>query len=297
MRNTDMNAAAQSGGERKACEGLRNALTVDVEDYFQVSAFAATVSRASWDTWPTRIERNMDILLELFADHEVRATFFTLGWIAERYPDLVRRMVAGGHELASHGYDHRRVTELNADAFRQDLARAKGILEDRGGVRVIGYRAPSFSIDERTPWAMDCLLETGHRYSSSLYPIVHDHYGSPQAPRSPFKPRPGRDFLELPMATVRFAGRNWPAAGGGYFRLLPYRLSCWSLRRINRHDGQPFIFYMHPWEIDPRQPRPPRISMKTRFRHYLNLQRMQLRLQRLLQDFHWDRIDRIFLES
>lgn len=284
-------------GDQTARTGLCNALSVDVEDYFQVSAFAGTIARESWDDWPQRIERNMDILLELFAEHGSRVTFFTLGWIAERYPQLVRRIVAGGHELASHGYDHQRVTGFDAESFRQDLARAKGILEDCGGVRVIGYRAPSFSIDERTPWAMDCLLETGHRYSSSLYPIAHDHYGSPRASRWPFQPRPGSGFLELPLATLRFAGRNWPAAGGGYFRLLPYGISRWSLRKINRGDGQPFIFYLHPWEIDPQQPRPPRINVKTRFRHYVNLHRMQSRLQRLLLDFHWGRIDRVFLES
>ncbi|MCO6441164.1 MAG: DUF3473 domain-containing protein [Nitrococcus mobilis] len=286
---------AHGAGEATARARLRNALSVDVEDYFQVSAFAGTVPRTSWDDRPARIERNMDILLELFAEHRAQVTFFTLGWIAERYPQLVRRMVAEGHELASHGYDHQRVTELDAGSFRRDLARAKGILEDCAGVRVIGYRAPSFSINERTPWAMDCLLETGHRYSSSLYPIAHDHYGSPQAPRWPFKPRPGREFLELPMATLRLAGRNWPAAGGGYFRLLPYAFSRWSLRRINRCDERPFIFYLHPWEIDPQQPRPSKISVKTRFRHYVNLHRMQSRLQRLLLDFQWDRIDRIFL--
>lgn len=284
-------------GKSPTATRLRNALTVDVEDYFQVSAFAGSIARESWDNWPQRIERNMDILLELFAEHGIQVTFFTLGWIAERYPYLVRRMVAGGHELASHGYNHQRVTELNAESFRRDLARAKGILEDCSGVRVIGYRAPSFSIDERTPWAMDCLLETGHRYSSSLYPIAHDHYGSPRAPRWPFQPLPGSGFLELPVATVRIVGRNWPAGGGGYFRLLPYGISHWSLRAINRRDGHPFIFYLHPWEIDPQQPRPPRISMKTRFRHYVNLHRMQARLHRLLQDFHWDRVDRIFLES
>lgn len=280
-----------------ACAQLRNALTVDVEDYFQVSAFAGLIARESWDDWPQRIERNMDILLELFAEHDIQVTFFMLGWIAERYPQLVRRLVAGGHELASHGYDHQRVTGLDAESFRRDLVRAKGILEDCSGVRVIGYRAPSFSINERTPWAMDCLLETGHRYSSSLYPIAHDHYGSPQAPRWPFQPRPDREFLELPVATLRFAGRNWPAAGGGYFRLLPYGVSYWLLRKINRRDGRPFIFYLHPWEIDPKQPRPPKISAKTRFRHYVNLHRTQSRLQQLLLDFHWDRVDRIFLES
>ncbi|HET8702093.1 MAG TPA: XrtA system polysaccharide deacetylase [Nitrococcus sp.] len=283
--------------ELEACTELRNALSVDVEDYFQVSAFASTIARGSWDEWPARIERNMDVLLGLFAEHGIRVTFFTLGWIAERYPQLVRRIVAGGHELASHGYDHQRVTGLDAESFRQDLARAKGILEDCGGVRVIGYRAPSFSIDEHTPWALDCLIETDHRYSSSLYPIAHDHYGSPQAPRWPFQPRPSSEFLELPVATLRFVGRNWPVAGGGYFRLFPYGISQWSLRRINRCDRRPFIFYLHPWEIDPQQPRLPKIGMKTRFRHYLNLHRMQPRLQRLLLDFHWDRIDRIFLES
>ncbi|MDN5872687.1 MAG: DUF3473 domain-containing protein [Nitrococcus sp.] len=280
---------------RKQPADLRNALTVDVEDYFQVSAFAGTISRQSWDDWPRRIERNMAILLELFAERGLQVTFFILGWIAERYPQMVRRIVDAGHELASHGYDHQRVTALDAKAFRVDVERAKGILEDCSGVRVIGYRAPSFSINERTPWAVDCLLETGHRYSSSLYPIAHDHYGAPRASRWPFQPRPGSGFLELPVATARIAGRNWPAAGGGYFRLLPYAISRWSLRRINQREVRPFIFYLHPWEIDPEQPRPAGLPARTRFRHYVNLSRTQRRLERLIEDFHWDRVDRVFL--
>lgn len=276
---------------------LRNALTIDVEDYFQVSAFEGVIGRDDWERQPPRVDRNLGRLLDLFAAHGAHATFFTLGWVAERYPALVRRIVDEGHELASHGHDHRRVTSLDAAGFRADLQRAKAVLEDVGGTAVRGYRAPSFSIDASTPWAVDCLAETGHHYSSSLYPIRHDHYGAPDAPRWPHRPTGGHDLIELPVATVRLAGRNWPAGGGGYFRLLPYGVSRWTLRRINGHDGRPFIFYLHPWEIDPEQPRPAGLPARTRFRHYVNLSRTQRRLERLLADFCWDRVDRIFLEG
>ena len=271
---------------------LMNALTVDVEDYFQVSALAPHIDRASWDSLPCRVERNVQRLLELFEQRGARATFFTLGWIAERYPRLVRDIVAGGHELASHGYGHLRASEQGQEAFRADVTRAKALLEDIGGRAVAGYRAPSFSIDASNPWAFDILLETGHRYSSSVYPVQHDHYGMPDAPRFSYAARPG--FTEIPVTTTRLFQRNLPAGGGGYFRLAPYSLSRWALRRVNRVDEQPAIFYFHPWEIDPGQPRVAGTSLKTRFRHYVNLDKTEARLGRLLQDFRWGRVDDVF---
>jgi len=276
---------------------LRNALSVDVEEYFQVSALAPAVPRSSWEQRPSRVEASVDALLELFARHDARATFFTLGWVAERRPGLVRRVVDAGHELASHGYAHDRVTSFTRETFREDLTRAKGILEDIGGVAVRGYRAPSFSIDATTPWALETIRETGHVYSSSIYPIQHDHYGMPDAPRWPYQPLDGEAFWELPVATARLMNRNLPAAGGGYFRLLPYFWSKRLLRRINQVDEKPAIFYFHPWEIDPDQPRVGGLPLKSRFRHYVNLAHMKDRLDRLLGDFRWDRIDRVFLES
>ena len=277
--------------------GVINAMTVDVEDYFQVSALAPHIPRESWSARQCRVEQNLDRILALFDRHGARGTFFTLGWIAERYPGAVRRIVDCGHELASHGYGHERVSDLDPDAFHADITRAKGLLEDVGGVAVHGYRAPSFSIGRSNLWALDLLARTGHRYSSSIYPVHHDHYGMPEAPRHPHRPAGADGILEVPPATLSLAGRNLPAAGGGYFRLLPYAASRQALRRINRADAQPAVFYFHPWEIDPGQPRIPGISLKTRFRHYLNLHRMEARLERLLADFQWDRMDRVFASA
>lgn len=274
---------------------LRNALTIDVEDYFQVSAFVPYIDRSSWDARECRVERNMDRILGLLAASNTKATFFTLGWIAERYPQVVRRIVEGGHELASHGYGHERASDLSEAAFLDDITRAKGILEDLGGVSVQGYRAPSFSIGEGNLWAFDSLLKAGYRYSSSIYPIRHDHYGMPDAPRYAHEVRPG--LLEIPITTIRMFNRNLPSSGGGYFRLLPYALSRWMLGRVNGVDRQSGIFYFHPWEIDADQPRIAGISSKTRFRHYVNIDRMERRLAQLLQDFEWDRMDHIFLGS
>ncbi len=271
-----------------------NALTVDVEDYFQVLAMAPYVGRDEWDRWPCRVEASTDRLLEICAEQGVHGTFFTLGWVAERYPRVVRRIVAAGHEIASHGYGHERVWEIGPRAFREDLLRAKGLLEDLGGVPVTGYRAPAFSIGPRTPWAREILLETGHTYSSSVYPIRHDHYGSPNAPRGPHRPDGAGGLLEIPPATLRLFGRNLPAGGGGYFRLAPYRASWAALRWINHAEDRPAVFYIHPWELDPGQPRVPGIDYRTRFRHYINLHRTEERLRRLLRELHWDRIDRVF---
>lgn len=270
-----------------------NALTIDVEDYFQVSALAPYIPRDQWNACECRVERNVERILLLLDEGRTKATFFTLGWIAERYPQLVRRIVDGGHELASHGYGHERASDLTEADFATDIGRAKKLLEDLSGQEIKGYRAPSFSIGEGNLWAFDCLERAGYRYSSSIYPIRHDHYGMPDAPRFTHRVRPG--LLELPVTTARFFNRNWPASGGGYFRLLPYRLSHWLFQQVNRQDCQPVIFYFHPWEIDAEQPRVSGIDARTRFRHYVNLQHTEGRLRRLLKDFNWGRMDEVFL--
>lgn len=272
---------------------LVNAMSVDVEDWFQVQAFAGVIDRASWDTIPRRVEANMDRILGDFARAGVQATFFTLGWIAERHPGLVRRIVAEGHELASHGHGHQPVHELTPEQFRQDLVRARGVLEDAGGVAVAGYRAPTFSIGPRNAWAFGVLEETGHRYSSSVYPVKHDLYGVPDAPRFPYRPGPGR-LLEIPMTTLPVRGRNLPISGGGYFRLMPYALFRALLRRFHARDGRAGVFYFHPWEIDPGQPRAEGAPWRARFRHTVNLHATAGRVERLLRDFRWDRMDRVF---
>jgi polysaccharide deacetylase family protein (PEP-CTERM system associated) len=274
---------------------LRNAMTCDVEDYFQVSAFAPYISRESWPSRECRVEANVERILALFAEHGVKATFFTLGWVAERYPQVVRNIVAGGHELASHGYGHQRASDQDRAEFANDVTSAKALLEDIGGVEVVGYRAPSFSIGHGNLWALDVLKDAGYRYSSSIYPIAHDHYGMPDAPRFAFYPNGTDGLLEIPVTTVRIGSRNLPAGGGGYFRLLPYALSRAMMKRVNRNDGQSALFYFHPWELDPGQPRPAGLGAKARFRHYVNIGRMESRLAQLARDFAWDRMDNIFL--
>ena len=274
---------------------LRNALTVDVEDYFQVSALAPHIARSDWERMPWRVQRNVERILELLAGSGSRATFFVLGWIAERHPALVRAIHEAGHEVASHGYEHRRASEQSREDFLHDIRSAKRLLEDIAGVEVHGYRAPSFSVGKGNPWVFDCIAEAGYRYSSSVYPVRHDHYGVPDAPRFPYRAQAG--ILEIPIATARVARSNLPAGGGGYFRLLPYAVSRSLIRRVNAVDGQPAVFYFHPWELDPHQPRVPGTTVKTRFRHYVNLHRTEARLHRLLRDFRWDRMDRIFLHG
>jgi len=275
---------------------LINAMTVDVEDYFQVSAFERHIRREDWDRLECRVERNTERILALFDSRGVRATFFMLGWLAERYPQLVRRIVDGGHELASHGYSHVRVTQQQPGQFRGDVSRTKKLLEDISGVPVRGYRAASYSIGASNLWALDVLREVGYDYSSSIYPIHHDLYGWPAAPRFAFHHRE-TGLIEIPVTTVEFFERKFPCGGGGYFRLFPYAVSRWALRRVNRHDREPCVFYFHPWEIDADQPRQTNLGLKTRFRHYLNLGRMEQRLARLLEDFRWGRMDRVFLAS
>ena len=274
---------------------IRNAMTIDVEDYFQVSAFAKHISPDSWDDHPCRIEHNMARIFALLDEQDVQATFFVLGWIAERYPQIVRDIVANGHELASHGSNHLRASEQSPAAFQTDITRSKELLEDIGGLAVIGYRAPSFSIGTNNLWALDSLQEAGYLYSSSIYPIQHDHYGMPDAPRFKFLSREPDGLVELPITTARLFGRNLPASGGGYFRLLPYAASRWLMQHVNRVDQQPCIFYCHPWEFDPEQPRQKDINLKTRFRHYVNLHRTEPRLRALLRDFAWGRMDQVFL--
>ncbi|NMF87388.1 XrtA system polysaccharide deacetylase [Aromatoleum petrolei] len=275
-------------------ERIVNALTIDVEDYFHVSALAPHFPRTEWEQVPCRVERNVNQILQLLDDHDARATFFVLGWVAERYPELVRLIVSQGHEIASHGYEHERASAQSCDRFLADIVLAKAVLEDIGGERVAGYRAPSFSIGKANLWAHDCIAEAGYAYSSSVYPVHHDHYGMPDAPRFPYRLDCG--LLEVPVTTMRWMGRNWPAGGGGFFRLLPYAVSRWQIARVNREDAQAAIFYFHPWEIDPEQPRVNRASMKTRFRHYVNLERTEARLRCLLRDFAWGRADRVFAD-
>jgi polysaccharide deacetylase family protein (PEP-CTERM system associated) len=270
-------------------------MSVDVEDYFQVSAFEGRVDRGDWERLPARVEKNTERVLSLLDDHGVKTTFFTLGWVAERFPGVVRKIAEAGHEVASHGYSHMRVHHQNRSEFREDVRRSKKLLEDVGGTRVLGYRAPSYSIGKDTLWAVDELEGAGYVYSSSIYPIYHDLYGMPEAPRFAFRHRGGEGILEIPISTARLFRFNWPSGGGGYFRLMPYALFRSAIRSINEREAQPCVFYFHPWELDPEQPRPENLSLKTRFRHYLNLGRMESRLKRLLRDFRWDRIDRVFL--
>jgi len=272
---------------------IRNAMTIDVEDYFQVSAFAPYIQRADWEQRECRVQRNVGRILDLLDERGVKATFFTLGWIAQRYPTLVREIVARGHELASHGFGHERASDLTPAAFRQDVLSAKHLLEDLGGVEVKGYRAPSFSIGEGNLWAFDVLADCGYRYSSSVYPIEHDHYGMPDSPRFAYEVRPG--LIEVPVTTLRMRGRNYPSSGGGWFRLLPYGVTRWMIERFNRIEGRSAVFYFHPWEIDPAQPRIPGIDAKTRFRHYVNIGRTERRIAQLLSDFEWARMDDLFL--
>jgi polysaccharide deacetylase family protein (PEP-CTERM system associated) len=270
-----------------------NAMTIDVEDYFQVSAFEKHVAYSDWDGIELRVQKNVDRILELLEEHEAKATFFVLGWIAQRAPGMVRQISGAGHEIASHGFKHTRVTTQEPVGFREDVVLTKHVLEDICGKEVIGYRAASYSIGESNLWALDVLAETGHRYSSSIYPIKHDLYGIPDAPRFRFEVGASK-LTELPITTVTLFGRNWPCGGGGYFRLFPYALSKWALEQVNRVEQQSAIFYFHPWEIDPEQPRLDNLSLRTRFRHYVNLNRVERRLDRLLGDFRWDRLDRVF---
>ena len=264
-----------------------NALTVDVEDYFQVEAFADVVRREEWSRWQPRVERSTHRLLDLFASRNVCGTFFILGWVAERYPQLVREIAAAGHEIACHSYQHQRITTQTREEFRADVRRAKLLLEEITGNEVLGYRAPTYSIMRETLWALDILVEEGFRYDSSIFPVHHDRYGIPDAERHLHVIRcAAGEITEFPPSTVRIAGVNVPMAGGGYFRLLPYPLFRWGLRRINHNDKQPVIFMVHAWEVDSEQP----VIVGTRlniWRHRNNLRHTAARLERLLDDFRF----------
>ncbi|TKV40868.1 polysaccharide deacetylase [Sphingobium sp. MP9-4] len=276
---------------------MHNALSVDVEDWFQVGAFERTIDRSDWEGLTHRVERNTDAVLDLFAQAGVTATFFTLGWVAERYPALMRRIAEAGHEVASHGYDHARVFTFTPEQFRADLRKSRAILEDASGQKVSGYRAPSFSIDPRTPWAHPILAEEGYAYSSSVAPIRHDHYGWPDSPRFAWKPVAGSELLELPVTTAKLGQRTLAAGGGGFFRLLPYGFSRWAIRQVNGQAQRPAIIYFHPWEIDPDQPRVAGAPLRSRVRHYTNLSVMAAKLRRLTQDFAWTRVDALVAQE
>jgi polysaccharide deacetylase family protein (PEP-CTERM system associated) len=283
---------------RRHADGrIINAMSVDVEEYFQVGAFESTIRKDDWGQMVSRVEYNTNIVLDLFAEKNVKSTFFTLGWVAERHPSLVRRIIADGHELASHGYDHDRVHQLNRQQFCADLERTKKILEDIGGQKIIGYRAPSFSVGKRNLWALDVLAELGYSYSSSVYPIAHDHYGWPEASRWAFRPIDSSPMIEIPVTTVDMLGKTRAAGGGGFFRLLPYALSKWAIGQVNEREGRTSIFYFHPWEVDAGQPYQQNAPLKSKVRHYTNLKHMRSKVARVLDDFHWDRVDRVFLSD
>jgi polysaccharide deacetylase family protein (PEP-CTERM system associated) len=272
---------APAGG----ASSIVNAMTVDVEDYFHVSVFDGLLARRRWEELDSRVCRNTERLLRIFDVHQIRATFFVLGWVAERFPQLVRRIAATGHEVASHGYAHRLVYDQTPTQFRDDVRRAKGILESIAGAPVIGFRAPSYSITPRSLWALDILIEEGYGYDASIFPIRHDRYGIPRSPRHPYVlVREGGALVEAPASTVRCGPMNLPVGGGGYFRILPYWWTAWGIDRLNRFEGKPAIFYLHPWEIDPDQPRL-RASFLGRFRHYRNLQKTEARFRELLGQF------------
>ena len=270
-----------------------NGLSVDVEDWFQVGAFENVIARSAWDGLDDRVDRNVDAILALFSDAGVKATFFTLGWVARRHRPLMRRIADEGHELASHGWDHARVFTMDRGEFAEDIRKARLEIEDASGARVTGYRAPSFSIDHRTPWAHEELAEQGYAYSSSVAPVAHDHYGWREAPRFAFRPIAQSELLEIPVTTAEFAGRRLAAGGGGFFRVLPYGFSRWAIRQVNRREGRPAVFYFHPWEVDPGQPRVQGAPLKSRLRHYTKLTVMDAKLRQLVREFAWGRVDEL----
>lgn len=277
-----------------------NAMTVDVEDYFHVSAFENSIKKSDWDNLPLRVERNTFRLLELFEKHNVKSTFFTLGWVAERCPNLIKAIVEQGHELASHGLSHKRATEMTREEFFTDVQQSKNILEEISGKAVIGYRAPSFSINNTNTWVYDVLLELGFQYSSSTYPINHDLYGVPNWPRFPYvreESKENQKLIEIPIPTLRKNDTNTGIGGGGYFRLYPYWLSKSRIEKFHKQEQQPYSFYFHPWEIDPDQPRVKEAPLKSKFRHYINLSRMEGKLEQLLKDYEWNTMKSVYLDK
>ena len=281
------NIVSQPGG------AVINGLSVDVEDWFQVGAFEDVIERGTWGELDDRVDRNTREILAMFDAVGAKATFFTLGWVAQRHRTLLREIADAGHEIASHGWDHARVFTMTREQFAEDVKRAQAELEDASGAKVRGYRAPSFSIDQRTPWAFEVLAELGYTYSSSVAPIAHDHYGWAAAPRFAFRPIEGCDLVELPVTTAMLGGKRVAAGGGGFFRVLPYAFSRWAIRQVNREEGRPAIFYFHPWEIDPGQPRVAGARLKSKLRHYTNLERMAGKLDMLVREFAWGRVDQI----
>lgn len=292
---------SNANGYRVALPGrgkgpIRNCMSVDVEEHFQVQALAPYIDRADWDSHESRVEQNTDRVLGIFADSGVKATFFTLGWVAERHPQLIRRIVAAGHELASHGYAHVLIHSQTPEEFRADVRRTKSILENIGGVQVRGYRAATFSLDKRCLWAHDILADEGYLYSSSVFPVKRDLYGMPDAPRTAYRAGHSRRLIEVPLTTVRVFGRNLAYfSGGGFFRLIPYGISRLAFRHVNGADHAPCIFYFHPWEVDPDQPRVQEAGFKSKFRHYVNLGAMEGKIRAALRDFAWSRMDEVFL--
>ena len=286
-----MNAVTFPERRERAKGPIVNGLSVDVEDWFQVGAFEDVIERDEWSGLADRVARNVGEILDLFDEVDAKATFFTLGWVAQRHGALLREIVARGHEIASHGWDHRRVFAMDRASFAEDIAKARKAIEDASGAKVTGYRAPSFSIDQRTPWAFAELVEQGYAYSSSVAPVAHDHYGWPEAPRFGFKPLPWAPLVEIPVTTAMFAGRRLAAGGGGFFRVLPYGFSRWAIRQVNRREERPAVFYFHPWEIDPGQPRVAGAPLKSRLRHYTNLDKMAGKLRQLVGEFAWGRMD------
>jgi polysaccharide deacetylase family protein (PEP-CTERM system associated) len=282
-----------SAARRPVSGAVVNAMTVDVEDYFHVSVFDGILPRTEWDRMESRVVPNTERLLGIFEEARVRATFFVLGWVAERAPALVRSIASCGHEIASHGYAHRLVYDMTPVMFREDVRRSKTVLEDASGVAVQGYRAPSYSITPRSLWALDILIEEGFQYDTSIFPIHHDRYGIPVSPRHAYRlQRQNGSIVEAPASTAQWGAFNFPVAGGGYFRILPYHWTRWGIDRINRAEGRPAIFYIHPWELDPNQPRL-RVGLLSTFRHYRNLDQTESRLRRLLQDFRFTTVHNV----
>ncbi|MEP0391366.1 MAG: XrtA system polysaccharide deacetylase [Erythrobacter sp.] len=286
-----MNAQSPFPFEAAQKQSIINGLSVDVEDWFQVGAFENVIERDDWDGLKSRVEGNVDRILDLFGEAGVSATFFTLGWVAKRCPQVIRRIADAGHEVASHGFDHARVFTLDPAKFAEDIRVTREILEDASGHAVIGYRAPSFSIDPRSLWAFEALAAQGYKYSSSVAPVVHDHYGWPEAPRFAFRPVVGSDLIEIPVTTALLGARRLAAGGGGFFRVLPYAFSRWAIAQVNREDERPAVFYFHPWEVDPEQPRVANAPLRSKLRHYTNLDKMAAKLGRLVCEFEWGRMD------
>ena len=282
-RSSQIAIDKHSGTRQAGSSHTVDALSVDVEDYYQVEAFADRITPEMWSDFPSRVRDNTCRTLELFGNMGSRGTFFVLGWLAERDPRLVREIVSAGHEVGCHSYHHRCVWRMTRDEFREDTRRAKLALEDAGGKRVVGYRAPTFSIVQKSLWAIEILAEEGFLYDSSVFPVRHDLYGIPAAPRFPYQwvCRNGNSLFEIPPLTVRVLGRNLPVGGGGYLRILPMWYTRWAVRRIRQRDGRPLVVYFHPWELDPEQPRMSG-KRKSIFRHYFNLGRMQGRIHELL---------------